>query len=490
MVQGTCEKLQSGPAGVDGVEQLDVRPYVMRKGPYHPSDADLLENALGEHDTASGLDIEGHLTDCLYCRVRLDRIKIIDPRLEPPAYAVPSRPVSDETLELLAANPLPKVEAGQVWLAQGDHGQLMVWIGRLRSNTVAALVCPVTPNIDAVDDSALIVELPNIGPVGVVSSLVGSVDISRLMAHLGDLDIASDLQRIADAPPTDARTGLKTGRPITGPSDERHEFYESLMYQLDNLDPIIESADEDDDMLADGWEPGLVYTIPGPCHLRHPSEPDLLGCALDELDAPAGADVQAHLADCLFCRIRVNRIRRCDPRLKPPRYAPTRPHIPEEILGHLAADSPADVKPGQVWLAGPPGCEQVMVWVRGVFPHAIMVHAVTPDIDFVEELSLIADLSAIGRPVAVVSSVSNAVPRETLVAHLGDLDVKSDIREAREAALSRNATALRTGRPITDPADVRNEFLHMLADDLAALDQQGDTPVLAGATAAANSGAK
>ncbi len=471
MVQGVCEELQSGP---DEVEQLEVQPYVMRKGPYHPSDADLLENALGEHDTASGLDIEGHLTDCLYCRVRLDRIKIIDSRLEPPAYAVPSRPVSDETLELLAANPLPKVEAGQVWLAQGDRGQLMVWIGRLRSDAGAALVRPVTPNIDAVDDSALIVELPNVGPVGVFSSLVGSVDVSRLVAHLGDLDIASDLQRIADAPPTDARTGLKTGRPITGPGDERHEFYESLMYQLDNLDPIIESADEDDDMLADGWEPGLVYTIPGPCHLRHPSEPDLLGCALDELDGPAGADVQAHLADCLFCRIRVNRMRRCDPRLETPRYAPTRPHIPEEILGPLAADSPADVKPGQVWLAGPPGCEQVMVWVRGVFPHAIMVHAVTSDIDFVEEFSLIADLPAIGRPVAVVSSVSNAVPRETLVANLGDFDIKSDIREAREAALSRNATALRTGRPITDPADVRNEFLHMLADDLAALDQQSD----------------
>ena len=486
MVQGVCEKLQSGP---DEVEELEVQPCVMRKGPYHPSDADLLENALGEHDTANGSDIEGHLADCLYCRIRLDRIKIIDPRLEPPAYAVPSRPVSDETLELLAANPLPKVEAGQVWLAQGDRGQLMVWIGRLRSDAGAALVRPVTPNIDAVDDSALIVELPNVGPVGVFSSLVGSVDVSRLVAHLGDLDIDSDLRRLDKAARNGTRTDLRTGRPITDPADERHEFYESIMYQLDNLDPIIESADEDDDMLADGWEPGLIYTIPGPCHLRHPSEPDLLGCALDELDGPAGADLQAHLADCLFCRIRVNRMMRCDPRLKSPRYAPTRLHIPEEILGPLAADSPVDVKPGQVWLAGRPG-EQVMVWVRGVFPHAIMVHAVTPDIDFVEDLSLIVDLSAIGRPVAVVSSVSNAVPRKTLVAHLGDLDVKSDIRDAREAALSRNATALRTGRPITDPADVRNEFLHMLADDLAALDQQADTPVLAGATAAANPGAK
>ena len=375
MVQGACEKLQSGP---DGVEQLEVQPYVMRKGPYHPSDADLLEDALGEHDTADGSDIEGHLSDCLYCRIRLNRIKISDPRLEPPAYAVQPAPVSDETLELLAANPSPKVEAGQVWLAQGDHGQLMVWIGRLRSDTDAAWAYPVTPNIDAVDDNALIVELPNVGPVGVVSSLYGSVDISRLVAHLGGLDIYSDLRRLDEAARNGTRTDLRTGRPITDPADERHEFDQFLIDQLADLDPIIESADEDDDMLADGWEPGLVFAIPGSCHSRHPSESDLLGYALDELDGPAGADVQAHLADCLFCRIRINRMRRCDPRLEPPRHAPTRPQISEEILRPLAAD----------------------------------------------------------------------------------------------------------------PADKRNEFLHMLADDLAALDQQCDTPVLAEATAAAKPGTK
>ena len=277
MVQGVCEKLQNGP---DEIEGLEVQPYVMRKGPYHPSDADLLAKALGEHDTASGLDIEGHLSDCLYCRIRLNRIKISDPRLEPPAFAVPSRPVSDETLELLAANPSPMVEAGQVWLAQGDRGQLMVWIGRLRSDAGAALVRPVTPNIDAVDDSALIVELPNFGPVGIFSSLVGSVDISRLVAHLGDLDIDSDLRQLDEAAWNGTRTDLRTGRPITDPADERHEFDQFLIDQLADLDPIIESADEDDDMLADGWEPGLVSTIPGPCHLRHPSEPDLLGYAL------------------------------------------------------------------------------------------------------------------------------------------------------------------------------------------------------------------
>lgn len=485
MILETSESLQD-QAGRVG--HYDIRPPVMRKGPYHPSESDLLRYALEEFDRPAGADMQAHLAGCLYCRIRINRIRCRDPRLEPPRHAPSPASIPEEILGPLAANPPAEVRVGQVWLGQYEHKQAMVWIRSARLGTITAH--PITPDIDYVDDLSLIVELPNAGyPAAVVSSLVSTVPRKNLVVHLGNLDIESDLRRLDEAARNGTRADLCTGHPITDPADERIEFRQMLNDDLASIDPIIESADEDDDMLADGWEPGLVFAIPGSCHSRHPSESDLLGYALDELDGPAGADVQAHLADCLFCRIRVNRMRRCDPRLEPPRHAPTRPQISEEILRPLAADSPVDVKPGQVWLAGRPG-EQVMVWVRGVFPHAIMVHAVTPDVDFVEDLSLIADLSAIGRPVAVVSSVSNAVPGETLVAHLGDLDIKSDIREAREAALSRNATDLRTGRPITDPNDKRNEFLHMLADDLAALNQQGDTPVLAGATAAAKPGIK
>ena len=474
-----------GPSQISGqdqagrVERHDIRSPVMRKGPYHPSESDLLRYALEEFDRPAGADVEAHLAGCLYCRVRINRIRRRDPRLEPPRHAPSPPPILEEILGSLAADPPAEVRVGQVWLGQYEHKQAMVWIRSARLGTITAH--PITPDIDYVDDLSLIVELPNAGyPAAVVSSLGSTVPRKNLVAHLGNLDIESDLRQLDEAARNGTRTDLRTARPITDPADERIEFRQMLNDDLASIDPITEPDDEDDYILADGWEPGLVSTIPGPCHPCHPSEPDLLGYALDELDGPVGGDVQAHLADCLFCRIRVNRMRRCDPRLKSPRHTPTRPQISEEILRPLAADLPADVEVGQVWLAGRPG-EQVMVWIRGVFPHVIMVHVVTSDIDFVEDLSLIADLPAIGRPVAVVSSVSNTVPRETLVAHLGDLDIKSDIREAREAALSRNPTALRTGRPITDPADKRNEFLHMLADDLAALDQQGDTPVLAGA---------
>ena len=206
-------------------------------------DDELLEYALGESDPASAAAAEAHLADCLLCRIGLNRIKIDDPRLEPPAFAVSHPPVSEEALKLLAAHPPARIESDQVWYARGEHSQLMVWVSHEPIGFDAVMAHPVTANINAVDDSALIVDLPKIGPVAVSSPIIGLVPKSKLVAHLGDLDIASDLQRIYKGD----RSGLKTGRPITDPNDERHEFDQFLIDQLADLDPIIESPDEEDD---------------------------------------------------------------------------------------------------------------------------------------------------------------------------------------------------------------------------------------------------
>jgi len=79
--------------------------------------------------------------------------------------------------------------------------------------------------------------------VAVFSSMIGLVFKSKLVAHLGDLDIASDLQRIYNGD----RSDLKTGRPITDPNDERREFGMFLADQLADLYPIFENLDEEDD---------------------------------------------------------------------------------------------------------------------------------------------------------------------------------------------------------------------------------------------------
>lgn len=206
-------------------------------------DDELLEYALGESDPASAAAAEAHLADCLLCRIGLNRIKIDDPRLEPPAFAVSHPPVSEEALKLLAAHPPARIESDQVWYARGEHAQLMVWVSHEPIGFDAVMAHPVTANIDAVDDSALIVDLPKIGPVAVFSSIIGLVPKSKLVAHLGDLDIASDLDRLYKGD----RSDLETGRPITDPNDERIEFGMFLADQLADLDPIIENLDEEDD---------------------------------------------------------------------------------------------------------------------------------------------------------------------------------------------------------------------------------------------------
>ena len=207
-------------------------------------DDELLAYALGESDPASAAAAEAHLADCLFCRIRLNRIKIDDPRLEPPAFAVSHPPVSEEALKLLAAHLPARIESDQVWYAQGEHSQLMVWVSHEPIGFFDAVIAhPVTTNIDAVGPNALIVDLPKIGAVAVFSSIIGLVFKSKLVAHLGDLDIASDLQRIYNGD----RSGLETGRPITDPNDERIEFGQFLADQLADLYPIFEHLDEEDD---------------------------------------------------------------------------------------------------------------------------------------------------------------------------------------------------------------------------------------------------
>ena len=219
-------------------------------------DGELLEYALGESDPASAATAEAHLADCLLCRIGLNRIKIDDPRLEPPAFAVSAPPVPEEALKLLAAHPPARIESDQVWYARGEHSQLMVWVSHEPIGFFDAVMAhPVTTNIDAVGPSALIVDLPKIGPVAVFSSIFGLVPKSKLEAHLGDLDIASDLQRVYKGD----RSGLKTGRPITDPNDERIEFGMFLADQLADLDPIIENLDEQDDNTVPAGAPAAPH---------------------------------------------------------------------------------------------------------------------------------------------------------------------------------------------------------------------------------------
>lgn len=213
----------------------------------HPLDIDLFGLVVGDIDATLAAEVTEHLSTCLLCRVRIARIRRGDAIPAAPPVAIDFPTVSPRVLAALESSARPEVIAtGQIWLA-GDSNRLLLWVRAVQSGAVVAH--PITLDIDAADDTALIIDdLPALGHSGaVVTSIVGTVPVSQLVSYIGDLDISADVQRLRDAATVGtAVLDLPTGRPITGPTDERLEFRQLLADDLAALD-VIEGEDDDDD---------------------------------------------------------------------------------------------------------------------------------------------------------------------------------------------------------------------------------------------------
>lgn len=215
----------------------------------HPLDIDLLDFALGDADVAHGSEITDHLGTCLLCRIRVHRIRRSGV-VHGSAQITESVSVSPQILALMENDTHPAVAPGQLWLA-GNTRRTFVWIRKVLGDTV--VVHPATDDLAGADNTFLITDtIDTLGmPLAVGASIVSTIRADRLARYAGDLDIATDIERLRDA----ARAGtevndLSTGDPIEGLTDERIEFHQMLADDLAALDPIDEpddGADEADD---------------------------------------------------------------------------------------------------------------------------------------------------------------------------------------------------------------------------------------------------
>ena len=205
-------------------------------GPQHPLDIDLLDHCLAAVDCVLPYGIEAHLPMCLLCRIRLNRIRRSNPRPADPPAGVACEVVAPGIAAALAAGSASQaVAAGQVWLA-GEGDRVLVWIRSVCGSAVT--VHPVTFDIAAIDDTGLIFDdFAEIGhPVAIVVSVVGTIQVASLAACLGDLPDL--LGWVAGAVASDVPSGLATGAPISGPTDERIEFRQILADEIASLDPL------------------------------------------------------------------------------------------------------------------------------------------------------------------------------------------------------------------------------------------------------------
>ena len=169
----------------------------------HPLDVDLADLVDGVLDAARAADGEAHLDDCLLCRLKRRRLE------GAPAPAQRGGPLPAPAFDVPAFAPGGDPAVDDLWLAGADD-RLLVLVLSVAGDRITA--APVTLDVEAADDEAVIVEQsPFRTAVAVHPALATEIPRAALTARLGVLALAGD-----------------RGTAIAGPGDPRLELRQHL----------------------------------------------------------------------------------------------------------------------------------------------------------------------------------------------------------------------------------------------------------------------
>lgn len=183
----------------------------------------------------------------------------------------------------------------------------------------------------------------------------------------------------------------------------------------------------------------------------HPLDVDLADLADGLLDAESAAGIDAHLGECVLCRLKHWRL------LSAPAAGAARP-FPSPAFAVPALEAGGDPAVGEVWLAG--ADERIAVVVLGAGGQTVLVAPLTLDVDTADDESEIVD-SPLG-PAVLHPALAADLPLSALVARLAGRVDRS------------TPTA---GPPLAGDTDPRLALRSHLGDWLAPAD---DTPPPAG----------
>ena len=174
----------------------------------------------------------------------------------------------------------------------------------------------------------------------------------------------------------------------------------------------------------------------------HPLDVDLADLVDGVLGAARATELEAHLDECLLCRLKRRRLEGT------PAPAPAGRPLPAPAFEVAATEAGAEPSVDDLWLAG--GDDRLLVLVRGVAGDRVTAAPVTFDVAAADEETVIVEESPFRTAVAVHPALAMEIPRTALTAKVGVLPVAGS-----------------HGTAITGPSDPRIEIRQHLADRLA-----------------------
>lgn len=203
----------------------------------------------------------------------------------------------------------------------------------------------------------------------------------------------------------------------------------------------------------------------------HPLDTDLMDLVEGTLSPDAIRSVEAHLATCVLCRIKRQRLTN-----EPPIVFVDLHDVEIPTFGRIETvdASPAAALPGELWLTR--GDEATMVLVRRVLDPLLGLVAVpvTFDTEVADNGTVVLDAAAspLGLPLAIYDGMLSSLPLDALLSRV------VPIRDVDLLTLTVGQPGVSCGSPLEGPGDPRHEVRQYIADRLTALspvDDDADT---------------
>lgn len=196
----------------------------------------------------------------------------------------------------------------------------------------------------------------------------------------------------------------------------------------------------------------------------HPLDTELLDFVEGALDDSASRAVETHLASCLLCRIKRQRLTG----VAPIELADIRELRVPEFGAIDIQDGPGTAaRQGELWLTASDDATMVLVKVVRDNDYGVVVVPVTLDVEVADSGALILDSSAspLAVPVAIYDRLPVSLPSSALAGRV--MPVRSDVDLL---SLVVGEPGISRGSPLEGPADPRLEVRQYLSDRLVALD--------------------